>query len=89
MNTNHRPERLNAKVTTSLETARKNKNKLKELVATTGLTDAQIVNIVMAESRWPCGVRTLIGWLSGDEQKKLQRCPDWAIEALEKGLRRR
>lgn len=89
MDTNRQLERLNGKVTTSLETARKNKNKLRELVATTGLTDAQIVNIVMAESKRPCGVRTLIRWLSGDEQKKLQRCPDWAIEALEKGLKRR
>ena len=49
MDTNRQLERLNGKVTTSLETARKNKNKLRELVATTGLTDAQIVNIVMAE----------------------------------------
>ena len=49
MDTNNRPERLNAKVTTSVETARKNKNKLRELVETAGLTDAEIVNIVMAE----------------------------------------
>ena len=89
MDTNNRPERLNAKVTTSLETARKNKNKLRELVETAGLTDAEIGNIVMVESMRPCGVRTLKWWLSGDEQKKLQRCPTWAIEALEKGLRRR
>ncbi|WP_194713280.1 hypothetical protein [Noviherbaspirillum soli] len=89
MDTNNRPERVNAKVTTSVETARKNKNKLRELVETAGLTDAEIVHIVMAESMRPCGVRTLKWWLSGDEQKKLQRCPDWAIKALEKGLRRR
>ena len=89
MDTNIRPERLNGKVTTSLETARKNKNKLRELVETAGLTDAQIVNIVMAESKRPCGVRTLITWLSGDEHMKLQRCPDWAVEALENGLRGR
>jgi hypothetical protein len=89
MDTKTRPEKVNAKVTTSVETARKNKNKLWELVETAGLTDAQIVHIVMAESMRPCGVRTLKWWLSGDEQKKLQRCPTWAIEALEKGLRRR
>jgi hypothetical protein len=89
MNSDTRPKRANAKVATSVETARVNKNKLRKLVETAALTDAQIVHLVMAESKRPCGVRTLQWWLSGDEQKKPHRCPDWAVEALEKGLRRR
>lgn len=69
MDTNNRPERLNGKVTTSVETARKNKNKLRELVETAGLTDAEIVNIVMAQSMRPCGVRTLKWWLSATSKR--------------------
>lgn len=89
MNTDCRPKWANAKVATSAETARVNKNKLRELIETAALTDAQIVHLVMAESNRPCGIRTLQWWLSGDEKQKSNRCPDWAIEALEKGLRRR
>ena len=89
MHADTRPKRANAKVVTSLETARVNKNKLRELVETAALTDAQIVNLLMAESKRPCGVRTLMQWLGGDEQKKPHRCPDWAIEALENALKRR
>lgn len=89
MDSDTRPRWANAKVATSLETARANRNKLRELVETAALTDAQIVILVMAESKRPCGVRTLQWWLSGDENKKPHRCPDWAIEALENALKRR
>jgi hypothetical protein len=89
MDSDIRPKRANAKVATSIETACENKNKLRELVETAALTDAQIVHLVMAESKRPCGIRTLQWWLSGDENRRPHRCPDWAIEASEKGLRRR
>jgi hypothetical protein len=88
MNTDTRPKLANATVATSVETARVNKDKLRELVETATLTDAQIVHLVMAESKRPCGIRTLHWWLSGDEKRKPHRCPDWAIEALENGLRK-
>jgi hypothetical protein len=88
MDSDTRPKWANAKVATSIETPRVNKNKLRELVETAALTDAQIVHLVMAESNRPCGIRTLQWWLSGDENRKPHRCWDWAIEALEKGLRK-
>lgn len=84
-----RSRRIHAVVATSIETARLNRNKLREMVESAAMTDAQVVSLVMSESDRPCGVRTLQWWLHGDEEKKPQRCPDWAVEALQKALSRR
>jgi hypothetical protein len=84
-----RSTRTHAVVATSVEDARLNRNKMRDMVESAAMTDAQVVSLLMAESDRPCGVRTLHWWLHGDEQKKPQRCPDWAVEAFEKALARR
>ena len=83
------PKRVHTAVATSVEAARANRNKLRQLVEAAVMTDGQIVSLVMAESNRPCGVRSLQWWLHGDEDRKPQRCPDWAVEALEMALARR
>ena len=84
-----RSKRTYAEVATSIEAARLNRNKMREMVESAAMADAQIVSLFMAESDRPCGIRTLQWWLHGDEKKKPHRCPDWAVEAFEKALARR
>jgi hypothetical protein len=84
-----RPKRANIKEPTSMEDALMNRSRLQDMMEGAVLSDVQAACLLMEESGRPCGVRTLQHWLKGDASKVSNRCPDWAVQALERGLRKR
>jgi len=65
-----------------------NQKKFRELLASGGYTQKMAAEIIGAETKKIVSPRTIRAWLTPEDKPSARPCPDWAVFALEKKLRR-
>lgn len=65
-----------------------NREKFLALLADAGITQVQSAELIAAQTQRPCSARTVRAWLAADDTPSSRPCPDWAVEALEKRVKK-
>jgi len=65
-----------------------NQKKFRELLASGGYTQKMAADIISDETKKIVSQRTIRAWLTPEDKPSSRPCPDWAVFALEKKLRR-
>lgn len=63
-----------------------NRERFLELLAAHDITQAKAAEIICEQTLRPCSVRAVRSWVNDPAKKSSRGCPDWAINALKKGL---
>lgn len=67
---------------------RSNRDKMKELCRAAG-SYAAAADLISRQTQRPLSVDSIKAWTCDPLKKRARPCPDWAIKALERYLRRR
>lgn len=65
-----------------------NREKYLQLLAKTGVTQVDSAKLIADQTQRPCSPRTVRAWLADPQTPSSRPCPDWAVEALERRLKR-
>jgi hypothetical protein len=65
-----------------------NRDKFLKLLAEFEISQATSAELIAKQTQRPCSPRTVRSWLNDPEKPSSRPCPDWAIEALEKQLKK-
>ena len=66
----------------------KNQEKYAALLAAAGITQAASAELIAAETQRPCSVRAVRAWLADPSKPSARECPEWAVQALERRLKK-
>ena len=66
--------------------AEKNRSELRSLCDNSNLTQKECAALIEKTTMRPCPERTLRTWLADPETSSSRPAPDWAVQALKKGL---
>jgi hypothetical protein len=64
------------------------REQFQQLLDDHGITQAQSAALICHQTQRPCSVRTVRSWLNDPDKPSSRPCPEWAVKALEKALRR-
>lgn len=67
---------------------RSNRDRLHNLIEISTISQVRAADIIANQTARPCSVRAVRSWLANPEISSARTCPDWAIEALIKGLKK-
>ncbi|WP_321935553.1 hypothetical protein [Paraburkholderia sp. J8-2] len=65
-----------------------NQERYKALLEQAEITQVESAALIAAQTQRPCSARTVRAWLTDADKPSARACPDWAIEALEKRLKK-
>lgn len=65
-----------------------NREKYLALLAGSGVTQVESANLIAEQTQRPCSARTVRAWLASPEAPSARPCPDWAVEVLERRLKK-
>jgi hypothetical protein len=65
-----------------------NRDKYLELLAQSGITQVKSASLIAEQTQRPCAPRTVRAWLADPATPSARPCPDWAVEALERRLKK-
>jgi hypothetical protein len=66
-----------------------NRERFLALLAESGVTQVESAGLIAEQTQRPCSARTVRSWIASPETPSARPCPDWAIEALERRLKKR
>jgi hypothetical protein len=65
-----------------------NREKYLELLEQSGITQVESATLIAEQTQRPCAARTVRAWLADPATLSARPCPDWAVEALERRLKK-
>jgi hypothetical protein len=65
-----------------------NREKYLTLLSQGGVTQVESASLIAEQTQRPCSPRTVRAWLAAPETPSARPCPDWAVEALERRLKK-
>lgn len=65
-----------------------NREKYLTLLADFELSQAKSAELIATQTQRPCSARTVRSWLNDSDKPSSRPCPDWAIEALVKQVKK-
>lgn len=65
-----------------------NQEALRSLIDRASITQGMAAEYIAKETKVPCSERSVRSWLADSTRVSARPCPDWALKALEKKLRR-
>lgn len=63
-----------------------NRERFAELLLTNGIKQVKSAKLIFAVTNRPCSDRAVRSWLADPKLPSARKCPDWAVEALEKAV---
>lgn len=65
-----------------------NREALRSLIDRASISQGMAAEYIAKETKVPCSERSVRSWLADTALVSARPCPDWALEALERKLRR-
>ncbi len=65
-----------------------NREKYLALLTEAGVTQVESASLIADQTQRPCSPRTVRAWVATPETPSARPCPDWAVEALERRLKK-
>lgn len=65
-----------------------NQEKYLALLAESRVSQVESATLIAVQTQRPCSPRTVRAWLASAEVPSARHCPDWAVEALERRLKK-
>ncbi|KPY55666.1 hypothetical protein ALO93_200086 [Pseudomonas amygdali pv. sesami] len=63
-----------------------NRARFAQLLSENGIKQVKSAKLIFAVTNRPCSDRSVRAWLADPDLPSARKCPDWAVQALEKAV---